>query len=292
MAERLPTVKLQRLEVRCGGRFGPTPKSGRRGSILFAVDVPETVRDYLPDLEAPAPETVGAVYLYMGDELVKSWTAREHEVTIARQAELSDLDGELRERQLARQGLEQQLELLKRAIGIAEGQLAAAEASRKEAVLALAAERERATAERQRFAEAEARLDAWQQERQSRALAETTAFVQQCVAQAELVQTQLAATTTQVGAIAQSVLDREGTTGQLAATRQVEAQSQALSTTQLLGGMVQAVRDAATGALVPRTGPSSTDKLVDLLKLVVMGPIGLGVAKKLGVDVDPPTEPL
>lgn len=292
MGDTLPKIRMVALEVRVGGRYGATPRTGRRGLLLFSCQVPETVLDYLRDdalfTAAPVPDTVGAVAVYFGDEVLRSWTARDHEVSLARVAEVSDLDASIAERKVTLQGLEQTLQLLQRAVGLAEGQVAQLTAARKEEATALAADRARGEGERARVvadidavraelervrgrAEAElANLGQWVQANRARALEETTAYASAW----DTMRGQLSASIEQMGGIAAQVIEREGTVATQAGTRQVEVQSQALANVQLLGEMVQQVRSGSHAALSVPTGPTPVDKLIDLGKDVLNGPLG------------------
>lgn len=285
MAETLHKVKMAQLEVRVGGRYGATPRSGRRGVVLFTCQVPEVVSDYLKDETffqvAPVPDALGAVAVYFGEELLRSWTAKDHEVSLARAAEVGELDATIAERRTTVQGLEQQVELLRRAIAVAEGQVAVLMQQRKDEQAAIAADRQRNAGEleaiRAELERARARADAelanlaqWIQANRGRALEETTAYAGAW----DHMRAQIGATITQVGAIAQGIIDRTGTIANQAGTQQAEVQSQALATTQLLGEFVGQVRSNATASISVPAGPGPLDKLMDLGKSLAEGQLG------------------
>lgn len=292
----LQQIQMVSLEVRVGGRFGPTPQSGRRGRPLFRVDVPETLRDYLVDLEpSPLPDGIGAVHIYLGaeNEPIKSWTSRDHETGLARQAEIGDLDGQATGLRAEIRALEQQRDLSQRALELTQAQMQQATATRREEVDALTRERERSAAvfaqlaaqeaaERERVAAALQNLDAWAQQRQTLALADVQRFSAAC----EGVRDQVAAAAVQVGALATGVMEREGAVARLSATNQAEMQSGALDTIRLVGQLVAVVRDSGVQALATTApaGPSPADKLIELAKGVVLGDLGQALAHRLGGD--------
>ncbi len=328
MADAVVKIRLVPLECRVGGRFGPTPKSGRRGNLLWAVEVPETLRDYLVDMaEAPVPEALGAVYLYLGDELIKTWRTKDHEVSLARQAELSDLDVALNERRAAIRAAEQQTALVERATTIAEASLQHLEQARRTEAVSLAAERQRSAsvlehlhaqeqAEHLRVAAVKAQAMA-ELERLHRDVAAEVERINKnaaaelerlgtwvevnrmnAVASCEAVRTQLETSVRQVGSIAEGVMLREGRVAELTGSRQVDAQTQALNTTALFGELVGKIRELSQSAeLAGPLGPGVGEKLVDLAKQVFEGPLVAALAQRIApaaaaaaaaADVTPP----
>ncbi len=297
---------MVRVEVRVGGRFGPPKKDGRRGEPVLAFELPETVVDYCRKPQdfapLPVPPELGAVYLYMGTEQVYTATTKDHEASLARQSDLSEVEHALAERRAELREVQQQHNVLAQGVELMKTHLQLLEGQRKDVAQALQHERERAE---RSIAQEHARLDA----ERTRAQAEITqlgewvegnrkqalAVSDQAVAQLVTVTKTCEQQTQTIGAIANSVLDREGMVAQLSAMRQVEGQNQAVATTDLLGGLVQQVREMTrTASLVP-TGPGAADKLVDFLREVVLGDVGLTLinmyASKNGLKTKTPGAP-